>query len=327
MKLIKPSFEIIEQKPGMQGLYEQIELAARNCYKSEGLIKYDEEGNSTTAKEFVDKVVNVYKHQSVAEHGTVYLRCPIREEVDGHSHIIDKVNPLKHYANNRYSKYAEVAIRKGWNSDDAFVTTNYRVLLENNWLDDLKYMCEPTEYHEKRITVRFITDRGIMAELTRHRSGSFSVESTRYCNYSSKKFGNELTFIIPSWLDIPEGLAYWHDGINYRVGATEENYYMGIPVRPSQFENAKEIDSFLDILDEASNKYLFLLREFKWTPQQARQVLPHALKTEVIMTGFISDWKHFFSLRDNEKAHPDMIALAKPLHEEFIKRGYLSETV
>jgi thymidylate synthase ThyX len=79
MKLINSSVEIIPQKPGLQGILENIELAARVCYKSESCIKYDEEGNSLTAKDFVDKIVNVYKHQSVAEHGTVYLKIPIKE--------------------------------------------------------------------------------------------------------------------------------------------------------------------------------------------------------------------------------------------------------
>lgn len=79
----------------------------------------------------------------------------------------------------------------------AYITTNARVLIENNWLEDLQYMCEPTKYHAKRISVKFTTSIGITRELIRHRVFSFMNESTRYCNYSKGKFGSELTFVIP----------------------------------------------------------------------------------------------------------------------------------
>jgi len=78
-----------------------------------------------------------------------------------------------------------------------YITTNARVIFENGWEDDLQYMCEPTEFHEKRITVKFITSIGICREILRHRHMSFLNESTRYCNYSKGKFNSELTFIIP----------------------------------------------------------------------------------------------------------------------------------
>lgn len=205
----------------------------------------------------------------------------------------------------------------------AYVTTNYRHIIENNWIDDLKYICEPTEYHEKRVCVRFLCDRGVSHEFVRHRVFSFAQESTRYCNYSKDKFGNELTFIIPSWLDIPEGTAYFHDGINFRVGAN--NTFMGESVNPKAWlkGNWREIDSFLHALYTSERDYKSVL-EIGWTPQQARAILPNALKTELIITGFISDWKHFFELRDSKAAHPQAYELAHPLHEEFIKRGYLS---
>lgn len=85
--------------------------------------------------------------------------------------------------------------------DDLFyyITTNMRVIVENNRLDDLQYQVEPTEHHEKRITAKFICDRGVSHEFVRHRVFSFAQESTRYCNYSKDKFNNEITFIQPSW--------------------------------------------------------------------------------------------------------------------------------
>ena len=174
----------------------------------------------------------------------------------------------------------------------AYVTTNYRHIIENNWIDDLKYICEPTEYHEKRVCVRFLCDRGVSHEFVRHRVFSFAQESTRYCNYSKDKFGNELTFIQPCW-----SLA---------------------PMSPEDYNGS----CFLEFLHESEDLYLSLIKE-GWKPQEARAILPNALKTELVMTGFTSDWKHFFELRDASSAHPQARELAQPLHEEFIKRRYL----
>lgn len=167
MKLIKPSYEILKQKPGIEGIYEMIEFAGRTCYKSTR-----KEG--TTAKDFVDRMINS-KHYAMLEHGTVYLlfsRCCYNRH-DGE--FIDK------YIGNPYSKVVYIGTddnlveqtsdKKNYLGDilstgvygNALytITTNYRVLVENGWLDDLKYLCEPTEFHEKRVTVRFITDRGV----------------------------------------------------------------------------------------------------------------------------------------------------------------------
>lgn len=179
-------------------------------------------------------------------------------------------------------------------------------------------------------------------EFVRHRVFSFAQESTRYCNYSKDKFGNELTFIIPCWLDIPEGKAYWHDGINYRVGATEENSF-GESVNHKAWFNKEsnhvEVHDYIQALDNAEKAYFRLMSAWEnrvtdrryvtgfkgnpWTPQQARAVLPNSLKTELVMTGFISDWKHFFELRCAGAAHPQARELAIPLKEEFLTKGYI----
>lgn len=168
-----------------------------------------------------------------------------------------------------------------------------------------------------------------------------------YCNYSKDKFGNELTFIIPCWLDIPEGKAYFHDGINYRVGATEENPF-GESVNPKAWINKNsnylEVHDYISALDIAEKTYFRLMDKWEnriydkryktgfknnpWTPQQARQVLPNALKTELVMTGFVSDWNHFFDLRARGTTgvpHPDAKALAEPLMNEFIKRNLINK--
>lgn len=271
MKLIKPSFEIIEQQSGLDGLYKQIEWAGRHCYKS--LDKITE----NSAKEFVDRMIKS-GHGATLEHGTVYLKVP-NSVVDEGFQFGTNWSTL---CLNPYTRY---------NSDGEYYyyTTNYRVIIEHDLQGVLKYLCEPTKYHEKRICVKFICDRGILAEFTRHRTFSFSAESTRYCNYSKNKFNNELTFIEPCW--------NWSN-------ITRDGF--------SVFRTA---------MNEAENTYLYLI-DNGWKPQEARAVLPNALKTELVMTGFISDWRNFFKLRCDSSAHPQARELAIPLKEEFIKRGY-----
>lgn len=160
MKLIKPSFTIIEQQSGLEGIYKQIELAGRTCYKSEDKI------TENSAKEFVDRMIKS-GHGAMLEHGTVYLFLTMSSR-----------QQYFKYCSNPYSVANSTGeAEKGtWNG---FVTTNYRVLVENGWLDDLEYLCEPTEYHEKRVCVRFICDRGVSHEYVRHRVFSFAQESTR----------------------------------------------------------------------------------------------------------------------------------------------------
>ena len=284
MRLIKPSFEIIEQQPGLEGLYKQIELSGRVAYKSEDKITED------SYKGFVDRIIKL-NHGAVLEHGTVYLKIPIYAAT---SYRIDE------YKNNPYSK---TQINMDGESC-YYITTNMRVLVEHNWLGDLKYLCEPTKYHEKRICVKFICDRGISHEFVRHRTFSFLMESTRYCNYSKNKFGNELTFIQPCYLNEAELAQY---GPYHLVS-----------------RNKSPESIFICSLNNAEKDYLTLI-ELGWKPQEARAVLPNALKTELVMTGFATDWKHFFKLRDAGSAHPQAQELAKPLHEEFIKKNYINE--
>ena len=175
MNLINSSYKILPQLPRMEGVYKQIELAGRTCYKSEDKITYN------SAKKFVDNMV-ASKHTAMLEHGTVYLRVP-RTIFNS---FFGKPKIVKRYLSNPYSK-----VEEGWdmcttpcsNSDNIFkfyaITTNYRVIIENGWVSDLIYQCEPTSYHAKRYTVRFICDRGVSHELVRHRVFSFAQESTR----------------------------------------------------------------------------------------------------------------------------------------------------
>ncbi len=166
MKLVKPSFQILNQGPGLEGIYEAIERAGRTCYKSirpEGKI----------AKDFVDMLIK-NKHWAMLEHGTVYLKIPFGKDVKNWGKICNR------YHRNPYSKIHYNEYVYGLTEAVGYVTTNYRVLVENDWLDDLKYLCEPTEYHEKRVTVRFTADIHFYKDATRHRVFSWAIESTRY---------------------------------------------------------------------------------------------------------------------------------------------------
>lgn len=135
------------------------------------------------------------------------------------------------------------------------------------------------------VTVKFVVDRGISHELVRHRLASFAQESTRYCNYSKDDFGSEITFIITDYLEYKsEGWSIWKEAMK-------------------QAE-----DSYFKMLD------------FGLSPQQARSVLPNSLKTEVVMTANLREWRHFFKLRalgTTGKPHPQMLEVAIPLLEDM----------
>ena len=291
MKLIKSSYEIYEQGPGLDGIYQQIEMAGRTCYRNQR-----KEG--TTAKDFVDRMIKS-GHNSMLEHSTVYLKVP-NEVVDNGFQFGTNWSAL---CLNPYTRYYS-------DGDYYYYTTNYRIIIEHDLQGVLKYLCEPTEYHEKRVTVRFTTDRGVSHEFVRHRVFSFAQESTRYCNYSKDKFGNELTFIVPSWLDIPEN----------EYGTLDNPK----DIQFKEYNNQFELE-FINHLINTEFRYMEIIKA-GYTPQQARQVLPNAHKTELVMTGFVSDWQHFFDLRARGTTgapHPDAKALAEPLMNEFIERGYI----
>lgn len=299
MKLCKPLFEIWEQSAGLEGVYKQIEKVGRVCYKSEDKIIED------SAKPFVDRMIKS-GHGAMLEHGTVYL------------YIRRKGNESLEVDRYLMNPYSRVIFRQFPNSRDMeiYITTNLRVLVENGWLKDLEYICEPTEFHERRVTVHFVCDRGVSHEFVRHRVMSFAQESTRYCNYSKDKFGNELTFIIPCWLDIPTGhYAYW-DGDWCDIDKMKIQLPEG---------EHKDIDAFLWTLNNAETHYTLLINS-GWKPQEARAVLPNSLKTELVVTGFVSDWNHFFDLRARGTTgapHPQAKELAEPLMKEFIARKYI----
>ena len=287
MKLIESSVQIIEEKDP----YKMIELAGRTCYKSEDKI------TENSAKEFVDRMIKL-GHGAMLEHGTIYLT------IDGEDPNLSKIQSNPHTKVNLVPY--EVLTEGNYTiSYKAYITTNLRVLVENNLKELLCYQVEPTEHHEKRITAKFICNRGVSHEFVRHRVFSFAQESTRYCDYSKNKFGNDITYIIPSWLDLPEG--------KYSVWDNDWCDVSELKLLYPEVDNLSDpANCFLQSIKNAEY-YYFMLINRGWKPQQARQVLPNATKTELVMTGFESDWEHFFELRCSGAAHPDARKLADEL--------------
>ena len=297
MKLIESKAEYIPQTD----LYKHIELCGRTAYKSEDKI------TENSAKEFVDRMVKS-KHGAVLEHGTVYLIIPEREQ---------KRYEYTLLICNTYTK----AIL---HDRDCYITTNYRVIIENDITHMLAYTSKPTEFHEKRYTIKFTTDRGVSHELVRHRKFSFVQESQRYCNYSKDKFGGEITFVKPSWFKehqilINADVAQSPD-INGAVFYERPYKAYWINTDADGIDWYKE-DFFIHGCQTSEACYKLMLAK-GCTPQEARAILPNATKTEVIMTGFASDWRFFFDLRyygETGKPHPDMELLTGKAREEFIK--------
>lgn len=287
MKLIKQSFEFINQTDfSLVGIKKHIERCARVSYKSEDKI------TDTSYEKFVN-MLESRGHDRPLEFGTVYLSRTSQKE--------DNMEWLDKYAYNPWSKFSfgNGSTRiNGELRNTVYVTTNYRVIKEHHWEDDLQYLCEPTEYHYKRYTIHMILDRGVMDEFRTHVGLSHLAESTRYVNYSKKKFGSELTFIKPCWLDDEKLKLY---GPYHTV------------IRDKSPESI-----FIANLNNVERDYLDLIK-LGWTPQQARSVLPLSIKSELISCGFKDSWENFFYRRDAPDAHPMAQEIAKPMHQKFIE--------
>lgn len=288
MKIKEPSFEILTQEPGVDGIYKQIERAGRVCYKSEDKIS---EGS---AKKFFEKMVNSH-HTAMLEHGTVYLKIP------ANSYVAENLRRNSYTRSQTTEKFC-------------YVTTNMRVIVENGLIDQLKYLCEPTAYHEKRVTVRFSTQIAITREFNRHRVNSMAESSTRYCNYSKDKFGNDVTINMPEWVKN----EIRTDKVNFKTMCELIN-------NGEDIDNMDAIDWWFFANMAAEMAYLNLIRLGK-KPQEARVVLPLDTNSDLIHTAFVSDWVHFFELRAagvTGAPHPDAKSLAKPLLDKFIELGYI----
>lgn len=291
MKFIEPSVKYLSQEPTLDGAWSIIAKAARVCYQSEARKNESDEDfvkrvilkpaliegdlNDLAACKFnIDKL-----HGGVLEHGTVYLTIPALDVVFSD----EAYHTVNFYDKNPYS----VSIHPSKQDIKYYyITTNIRVILENNRWNDLKWLSNPTN-HLMRRTFSVITDIGVTREFNRHRASmSICEESTRYCDYSkTNKFGEDLTFIKPQWLNTKKDI----ECLSKSYISAEKSY--------------KE------------------LRKYGWKPEEARQVLPLGLKTQAIYTATENAWQHFIRLRaDNVsgKAHPNINYIANLIKELLI---------
>lgn len=299
------------QKPGIAGMMEKIEAAARTCYRSEGFTKYDEAGNSTTAAEFVPKIVKGFKHESVAEHGTVYLvgRRPKGGTPPDNWWV-------RKYMTNQYSK---VVKREAEVNEYYYITTNYRVLVENGWESDLQYWYDQTEFHVPRYTVRLFTDRGVSAESNRHRANSPTERSTRFVNYGHD---NAITICVPEEIEESEvvtAVGEWGGADNIFKGFCQH-----IANTPDESNVMSVVETWLFANLACEWSYLRLLK-LGWKPQQARRVLPMDVETELVVTAYPDDWAKYFGWRFHGftgPPHPDMKVLAALIMDQFLQQGW-----
>ena len=285
MNLINSAVEYIPQGEGLEGIYRQIELCGRTCYKSEDKITED------SAKGFVDRMIKS-NHTAMLEHGTVCLKFdnkPYNAPLDN-----EYYNNIYKYRENKYSKVNTIPtfVCKESTGNDVYtnayyITTNLRVLVENGWLNDLQYICEPTEFHERRYTLRFKGDIHLYKDTTRHRPMSYAIESTRYCNYLKEKFGMSVSFMYPTWLK-----EEFLEEFNNDCQVLENIYFKWI------------------------NKGL--------RAEEAAYFLCQGTAAEYCVTGFASDWKHLLDLRLFEttgKVHPDMLNIMEKAQKVMQEAG------
>lgn len=298
MKNNLPQFEIWNQEPGIDGIYRQVERAGRVCYKSE------DHCTAESARPFVERMIKS-QHTAMLEHATVYLLYCDGETASAEQGGDAAVEAWQRYERDKFSKVSTV-------DGCHYVTTNLRVLAENQWLADLDHLTEPLAHHERRVTVHFTTQIATTREFNRHRANSMAEQSTRYCNYSKDKFGNEISINIPEWV---------------RALSVEE------PAQIDFLELAKKVtegqaddyENWLFANLAAERAYMNLIALGR-KPQEARAILPLDTNTELIHTAFVSDWKHFFDLRAQGTTgapHPDAKVLALPLYDEFCRLGLI----
>ena len=309
MKLIKQSFEILEQKDfTIKGIKQFVERCARVSYKSEDKM------TDTSYEKFVG-ILESRDHARPLEFGTVHLKM-ILPDFQGFMNSLLTLGILN-----------DIWIKSTYVGDIIYITTNYRY-----YLDIIKYFPnvkeyfteEDNEYYPKRYTVHMILDRGVMDEFRTHVGLSHLAESTRYCNYAKDKFSNEVTFIKPCWLNVPEGQY------NHCIMVSKNSPDIRIECVGSdeigKYYNIEEDEGlFLNGLVQSELTYLNLITNKKWTPQQARSVLPLGIKSELISCGFEDAWTNFYKRRDASDAHPMAQEIAKPMHKEFIERGFIDK--
>lgn len=326
MKLLETRTQIIQQPDGLDGVYKQIEYVGRSCWMSQNMIKDD------SAAPFVQSLQE-RGHTAPFEHGTVYLKASYKTYPEIDENLTEVIDLKNKYKANPYSKVNE---NSNSNEHEVYITTNYRVIVENNWFDDLKYMCPfDKEHHEPRITFHFVCQRAISAEFNRHRHNSPMESSSRYCNFSGDKYGREISICVSDWvIREAEKLAtpkYFKQfkGIEAVYTCNKElSQYCYEVGNGYDIQNMNIIDYWLFANLACEHSYMNMIR-LGAKAEEAREVLPLDLKTELYHTAFLSDWLHFCSLRAWNSAgnhpHPEAMKLGYSVFEGLKYLGFVTD--
>ena len=307
MKIVEPQVELWKQEPTLEGAWHQIARATRVCYQSK-----PREGESDEA--FVNRVIlkpatredgsiDFDKcHGAMLEHGTIYLTIP-------KNYFVSRTI---HYIHNKYSK---VLFDDLFNdNNNTYITTNMRVILENNWKDDLRFICTP-DLHIERTTFSVITDIGCTRELNRHRVNSIAEQSTRYCTYSADKFGNEITYTSNDFL------ADCMNDLHFDGFTIDSHFFNELCEDIANNKTNHWTSSIYYIFGLLASEFAYLgLKENKVHNDMARQVLNLNTKSQAVYTAFDDDWQHFIKLRTDNisgKVHPNMKIIADKIKELF----------
>ena len=247
--------------------------------------KSEDKITDTSAHNFVKKICT-NNHGSVLEHFSFTLK--LKEE---YYEFLKKQNlPFFEFTNITFPlvSFNLRAFLNFYNVDNEFKPTKKCEDEVLELIEDYSLLTEEERDVHQRISIKLITDRGVTHELVRHRLASFSQESTRYCNYGKDKFGNQITVIKP-------------------VEISDELY-----------------DIWYKAMQEAEKFYFEMINKGA-TPQLARSVLPNSLKTEIVVTASIKEWKLIFELRCAMQAHPDIRYIMLKIKSYFIEKGYINE--
>ena len=327
MKILESTASIMPQEPGLIGAYKQIEKVGRACWASENYI------TEYSYQTFVEGLME-REHNAPLEHGTIYLVYMVGSPMYDMSYMTN-ISDVNKFKNNPYSKVIEkrydVAAEAKYDnwifefvanfgpSTVYYITTNLRVIIENFNKDNRQRVLDhivnvPYKEHEIRITVHFTCQRAISAEFNRHRKDSIMERSSRYCNFSKDKFGNEIGIVKPDWV----------------INDTPNLDFMGYIKILNNRDNSEwsKFDYWIFANLACEWSYMNLI-ELGAKPEEARDILPMDLQTELYHTAFISDWIHFFKLRawnsKGNKPHPEARKLARMVFDKFVELDLVSE--
>lgn len=322
MKFIENYVEEYVQEPGIDGMYKAVRDAAAVCYQT------DTEKMKLSPKEFVEQVLLNNGHTRPLEFATVYLKIP--------GMAYETPRPFDSRMFFKYEKYMATPLwthLSGLRSDgNWYITTNLRVIMQGsyrtdkeawengydrNWLNDVyEFWCEPTEDHDKRHTFSMFMSRGCTDDNRTHITQSSMCESTRYCNYSKGKFGSEMTFIWPYWIDS----AKMNDFNNCK-GELYEAYKKMLVSNCTYDATNKDATIMMHYhLDEMCYLNTVDANMLALQPQQAKRFFPLGAKAELRLCGYDEAWQNFFWRRCDGHADPECQKTA-----EMIKKIYFSK--